>query len=91
MLLSESKSGSDAATRGIGRSMYLLIMAGIIFLLVFNLQSNVLLENGADPDFKNKDDVSIREQLLRKAESGQADYQNPDFVRLVKQIKALDN
>lgn len=39
MLLSEPKSGSDAATRGIGRSMYLLIFSGIFFLLLFNLTS----------------------------------------------------
>jgi Ankyrin repeats (3 copies) len=44
MLLSESKSGGDAATKGIGRSMYLLIIAGIVFLLVFNLLSNPWLK-----------------------------------------------
>lgn len=51
----------------------------------------VLLENGADPDYKNKDGISIKEQIQRKAESGQGNYQNPDLVRLVKQIKALAN
>lgn len=51
----------------------------------------VLLENGADLEFKNKEGVSIREQILQKAESGQSDYQGPDFVQLVKQIKARAN
>lgn len=41
LLLSESKSaGSDPSTKGVGGSLILLPIAAIVFLLVFNLQSN---------------------------------------------------
>ena len=49
----------------------------------------VLLENGAELSHKNKEGVSVKEQILQKAESGQGAYQDPDLARLVKQIKAL--
>jgi Ankyrin repeats (3 copies) len=40
MMLLEPKSGSDASTRGIGKSMTQLAIAAIVFLVVFNLPTN---------------------------------------------------
>lgn len=40
LMLLEPKSGSDASTRGIGKSMILLAVAAIGFLVVFNLLTN---------------------------------------------------
>jgi Ankyrin repeats (3 copies) len=44
LMLNEPRSGSDAATRGIGKSMTLLALVAIVCLLVFNLQSNNLIK-----------------------------------------------
>lgn len=48
-----------------------------------------LLKNGADPHFKNKDGVSIKDFILKEAEKSkdQPYYQDPDFLKLVEQIK----
>jgi ankyrin repeat protein len=48
-----------------------------------------LLKNGADPHFKNKDGVSIKDFILKEAEKSedQLYYQDPDFLKLVEQIK----
>jgi Ankyrin repeats (3 copies) len=40
LMLLEPKSGSDASTRGIGKSMTLMAVAAIVFLVVFNLPIN---------------------------------------------------
>ena len=48
-----------------------------------------LLKNGADPNYKNKDGVSIKDFILKEAEKS-ADhlyYREPDFLKLVEQIK----
>jgi len=48
-----------------------------------------LLKNGADPYYKNKDGVSIKDYILKKAENpeGHLYYKEPDFLKLVEQIK----
>ncbi|MBL0026497.1 MAG: ankyrin repeat domain-containing protein [Saprospiraceae bacterium] len=48
-----------------------------------------LLKNGADPYYKNKDGVSIKDFILKEAEKSedQLYYQDPDFLKLVEQIK----
>ena len=49
----------------------------------------ILLKNGADPNYKNKDGISIKDYILQKAENPEDDgyYKNPDFLHLVEQIK----
>ncbi len=48
-----------------------------------------LLKNGADPHFKNKDGVSIKDYVLRQPENPEdrGYYDNPEFFDLVEQIK----
>lgn len=48
-----------------------------------------LLENGADPYYKNKDGISIKDYLLQMAKKHGNDeyYKTPDFLQLVEQIK----
>ena len=48
-----------------------------------------LLKNGANPNFKNKDGISIKDYILQKAENPEDDgyYKDPDFLHLVEQIK----
>ncbi len=49
----------------------------------------ILLKNGADPNYKNKDGVSIKDYILKEAENPEdlGYYKNPDFLQLVEQIK----
>lgn len=49
----------------------------------------ILLKNGADPNYKNKDGISIKDYILQKAENPEEHgyYKNPDFLHLVEQIK----
>ena len=63
-----------------------------IFTAAFYDKTNnilMLLKNGADPYFKNKDGVSIKDFILKEAEKSedQLYYQDPDFLKLVEQIK----
>ncbi|MEZ5042785.1 MAG: ankyrin repeat domain-containing protein [Saprospiraceae bacterium] len=48
-----------------------------------------LLKNGADPYYKNKDGVSIKDFILKEAEKSkdQLYYREPEFLKLVEQIK----
>lgn len=48
-----------------------------------------LLKNGADPNYKNKDGISIKDYILRQPENpeDQGYYDNPEFFDLVEQIK----
>jgi len=48
-----------------------------------------LLESGADPNYKNKDGISIKDYILQKSENPEDHgyYKNPDFLQLVEQIK----
>ncbi|MBL7782030.1 MAG: ankyrin repeat domain-containing protein [Saprospiraceae bacterium] len=48
-----------------------------------------LLKNGADPHFKNKDGVSIKDFILKESEKSKDHlyYQEPEFLKLVEQIK----
>jgi ankyrin repeat protein len=48
-----------------------------------------LLKNGADPNYKNKDGVSIKDYILKEAEKSEDHlyYKDPDFLKLVEQIK----
>jgi len=48
-----------------------------------------LLKNGADPTYKNKDGVSIKDYILKEAENPEdlGYYKDPDFLKLVEQIK----
>ena len=49
----------------------------------------ILLKNGANPHYKNKEGISVKEYILQKAETSKDDgyYKNPDFLHLVEQIK----
>lgn len=49
----------------------------------------ILLKNGADPNYKNKDGISIKDYILRQPEKpeDQGYYNNPEFFDLVEQIK----
>lgn len=48
-----------------------------------------LLKNGADPNYKNKDGISIKDYILKEAEKSKDHlyYREPDFLKLVEQIK----
>ncbi len=48
-----------------------------------------LLKNGADPNYKNKDGISIKDYILRQPENPEdrGYYDNPEFFDLVEQIK----
>ncbi len=48
-----------------------------------------LLKNGADPSYKNKDGVSIKDFILKEAEKAKDHlyYREPEFLKLVEQIK----
>lgn len=49
----------------------------------------ILLKNGADPNYKNKDGISIKDYILRQPENPEDSgyYNNPEFFDLVEQIK----
>ena len=49
----------------------------------------VLLKNGADPAYKNKDGLSIKDYILKESEKSKDHlyYREPDFLKLVEQIK----
>lgn len=49
----------------------------------------ILLKSGADPNYKNKDGISIKDYILQKSENPEDHgyYKNPDFLHLVEQIK----
>ncbi len=85
----ETKSGGDAATRGLGKFLILLPVAAIVFLVGQWPCCEILLKNGANPNYKNKDGISIKDYILQKAENSKDDgyYKNPDFLHLVEQIK----
>lgn len=49
----------------------------------------ILLKSGADPNYKNKDGISIKDYILQKSENPEDNgyYKNPDFLHLVELIK----
>jgi len=49
----------------------------------------ILLNNGANPDYKNKDGISFKDYVLQNAlnPNDLGYYKNPDFLQLVEQIK----
>ena len=52
-----------------------------------------LLENGADPDFKNKDGVSIKDYVRLKAENpeGHQYYIDPVFLKYAERLNSINN